>query len=44
VALKLIYRSDPGARQARLQFEDLGVVWRDDQDVDDGEGCWTPPD
>jgi hypothetical protein len=31
--LESIYRFDPGVRQARLQFEDLGVVWRYDEDV-----------
>jgi hypothetical protein len=30
--------SNPSARQSGLQFEDLGVVWRDDQDV--GEDQW----
>ena len=33
LALELVHRPDARARQAILKFEDLSVVWRDDQDV-----------
>jgi hypothetical protein len=33
LTLKFVDRANPSARQSGLQLEDLGFVWRDDEDV-----------
>jgi hypothetical protein len=33
LTLEFVNGSNPSARQSGLQFEDLGIVWRDDEDV-----------
>jgi len=42
LTLESIYRFDPGVRQARLQFEDLGVVWSYDKDAGEGQRLLKP--
>jgi hypothetical protein len=37
LTLKFVYGSNLSASHSRLQFEDLGIVWRDDEDVPEGQ-------
>jgi hypothetical protein len=37
LTLKFVDGSNPSARQSGLQFEDLGIVWRDDEDARESE-------
>ena len=42
LTLELLDGSNPSARQSGLQLEDLGIVWRDDEDVGEVNGKSIP--
>ena len=43
LTLKFVDGSNPRARQSGLQLEDLGIVWRDDEDVGESYARFKSP-